>query len=240
MEINKIYCDDCLNIIKEMENNNIIPQLIICDPPYEFSINGGGLYNQKDLMQNIKDIGTNSFDFYKYIPHIITLQKNKINAYFFCNKELIFNYLKLAKETGCNYDILVLQKQNPIPAHKSSYEPEIEYIIYMRSPGVTFNGNLKSSSIYKKVYKVIIGHSDLKHPNEKPLNLIEKFVKVSSNEGDLICDFFAGSGTTLKAAKYNKRNFIGVEINKDIFTKTQRDLFTNKHNSIMDFEVRNE
>ena len=53
------------------------------------------------------------------------------------------------------------------------------------------------------------------HPHEKPLDLIDIFVKNSSNEGDLILDPFLGSGTTAMACQKNNRNSIGFELSKD-------------------------
>ncbi|GAB4201073.1 MAG: site-specific DNA-methyltransferase [Bacteroidia bacterium] len=48
----------------------------------------------------------------------------------------------------------------------------------------------------------------LPHITPKPIDLIERIVKASSNEGDLILDCFAGIGTTAIAAIKNNRNFI--------------------------------
>ncbi|MBG9980473.1 site-specific DNA-methyltransferase [Facklamia lactis] len=46
---------------------------------------------------------------------------------------------------------------------------------------------------------------------QKPEELIKKFILVGSNEGDIILDFFAGSGTTLSVAHKLKRKYIGIE-----------------------------
>lgn len=46
---------------------------------------------------------------------------------------------------------------------------------------------------------------------QKPEELIKKFILVCSNEGDIILDFFAGSGTTLSVAHKLKRKYIGIE-----------------------------
>lgn len=51
-----------------------------------------------------------------------------------------------------------------------------------------------------------------KHPATFPEKLAEDHIKTWSNEGDLVLDPMAGSGTTLKMAKMNNRKFIGVEI----------------------------
>jgi DNA modification methylase len=52
----------------------------------------------------------------------------------------------------------------------------------------------------------------LLHKAQKPLNLIEKLVDCSSNEGDIILDPFLGSGTTMEACLHLNRNCIGIEI----------------------------
>lgn len=50
------------------------------------------------------------------------------------------------------------------------------------------------------------------HPAQKPIQLMLKLVKVFSEEGETILDPFAGSGTTLRAAKDAGRKSIGVEV----------------------------
>lgn len=51
------------------------------------------------------------------------------------------------------------------------------------------------------------------HPTVKPLALMERIILASSNKGDVILDIFAGSGSTLVAAKRHNRNFIGCDSN---------------------------
>ena len=55
------------------------------------------------------------------------------------------------------------------------------------------------------------------HPTQKPLALIEYFVKTYTNEGDTILDFCFGSGTTGLACKNLNRNFIGIELDRTCF-----------------------
>jgi adenine-specific DNA-methyltransferase len=52
------------------------------------------------------------------------------------------------------------------------------------------------------------------YPTEKPEKLIEKLITLCSNEGDLICDFFCGSGTTLAVAEKLGRKWIGSDLGK--------------------------
>ena len=56
-----------------------------------------------------------------------------------------------------------------------------------------------------------------KHPTQKPEALINHFITVLSNKGDLILDPFMGSGTTGVVAKRHGRRFVGIELNNDYF-----------------------
>ncbi len=61
------------------------------------------------------------------------------------------------------------------------------------------------------------------YPTQKPVSLLERIIKASSNPGDLVFDFFMGSGTTLVAAQNLGRRFIGADINLGaIQTTTKR------------------
>ncbi|MEG4799093.1 adenine-specific DNA-methyltransferase [Microcoleus sp. ARI1-B5] len=50
------------------------------------------------------------------------------------------------------------------------------------------------------------------HPTQKPTSLLERIVKASSNEGDLVLDVFSGTFTTSFVAKQLKRKSIGIEL----------------------------
>ena len=52
------------------------------------------------------------------------------------------------------------------------------------------------------------------YATQKPLSLLERIIKASSNEGDLVCDFFGGSGTTAAAAEKLNRRWITCDIGK--------------------------
>jgi adenine-specific DNA-methyltransferase len=61
------------------------------------------------------------------------------------------------------------------------------------------------------------------YPTQKPLTLLERVIKASSNPGDIVFDFFMGSGTTMVAATSLGRKFIGADINLGaIQTTTKR------------------
>ena len=78
------------------------------------------------------------------------------------------------------------------------------------------------------------------HPTQKPVEIIERMIKASSPINGLVCDPFAGSGTTIEACIRNSRHYIGFELNNKYFKiiqkrierikdKTQNYLFTNVH-----------
>jgi site-specific DNA-methyltransferase (adenine-specific) len=53
------------------------------------------------------------------------------------------------------------------------------------------------------------------YPTQKPLGILERIVKVHSKEGDVVLDFFAGSGTTGEAAAKNGRGFVLIDENPE-------------------------
>ena len=58
----------------------------------------------------------------------------------------------------------------------------------------------------------------LGYDTQKPKALIERIIKASSNEGDLVADFYAGSFTTAEVCKDLNRNFIGCDISQKAVT----------------------
>jgi adenine specific DNA methylase Mod len=54
----------------------------------------------------------------------------------------------------------------------------------------------------------------LDYPTQKPEKLLERIIKASSNKGDLVCDFFGGSGTTAAVAERIGRRWITTDIGK--------------------------
>jgi site-specific DNA-methyltransferase (adenine-specific) len=50
------------------------------------------------------------------------------------------------------------------------------------------------------------------HPCQMPEGVLERIIRVASNEGDVVLDPFAGSGTTLAVAKRFKREWLGIEL----------------------------
>ncbi len=59
---------------------------------------------------------------------------------------------------------------------------------------------------------VVRGKVALGYPTQKPESLLERIIKASTNEGDVVADFFCGCGTTIAVAEKLNRNWLGVDI----------------------------
>lgn len=57
------------------------------------------------------------------------------------------------------------------------------------------------------------------HPTQKPVNLLKRLIEIFTDEGDVIIDPCAGSGSTLRAARELKRNSYGFEISGEFYNK---------------------
>lgn len=62
------------------------------------------------------------------------------------------------------------------------------------------------------------------YPTQKPIELLQRILRISTDEGDLILDPFCGSGTALVAAKLMMRGYIGIDTNADAIKLCQERL----------------
>jgi DNA modification methylase len=69
-----------------------------------------------------------------------------------------------------------------------------------------------------------VGRQRTGYPTQKPEALLDRIIRASSNKGDLVGDFFCGSGTTLAVAKRLGRSWIGCDENPDAVAITERRL----------------
>lgn len=81
------------------------------------------------------------------------------------------------------------------------------------------NYNIQNKNeLYSNVISVDIVKDDRgKHVTQKPLNLLKLLVSLSTQENQIVLDPFMGSGTTCLACKELNRNYIGIELYKDIY-----------------------
>lgn len=78
--------------------------------------------------------------------------------------------------------------------------------------------------VWEDIYPIGTENNErVDYPTQKPEALLERIIKASSNEGDIVMDFFAGSGTTLSVAEKLDRKWIGCDCGKlAIYTMQKR------------------
>ena len=67
------------------------------------------------------------------------------------------------------------------------------------------------------------------HPTQKPLPVLKRLIEIFTDEGDVVIDPVAGSGSTLRAAKDLKRNAYGFEISKDFYNKAKEEMLNDNY-----------
>ena len=105
-------------------------------------------------------------------------------------------------------------KQNPAPqVKKYKWMGDWEIIGLWKKPKGKPYIDIKYGHTLKDwgVRKVVRGHARFDHPTQKPIPLVERFIRYGTREGEIVLDPFIGSGTTALAAKYTNRRFIGIE-----------------------------
>jgi DNA modification methylase len=184
--------------------------MVFTDPPYKIETEGGCKGNiGQGLKKQGKDIefiaNFEPTEFLQVLPLIF--DKNKLNAYIFCNKELLPDYLVWARDSGYSFNVLIWKKPNAIPIG-DSHRPDIEYLLLFRKSAIWNNG-LKDVN-YSRCLE--FGRETGLHPTMKPIELIANEMKISSNENSLVFDFFLGSGSTMVASHQLKRKCYGMEL----------------------------
>ena len=198
--VNKLICDDCLNIMKQIPDKAI--DLIITDPPY-----GIGESNEKNLSRGIAgklgtypttDFGHYDWDKKRisddYIKTILRVSKNQI----------IFGGHFYATLLPVSSGWIVWDKDN---GNNPFSDCELAWTSYkkgIRKFKWRWNGMLQEDMANKE--KRV-------HPTQKPLALMKWIINKYSKNNDFIFDPFFGSGPTLVAAKQLGHLYSGVDIN---------------------------
>jgi len=183
--------------------------MVFTDPPYRYKKMGsGGVFNDgfEKLKDDIKDIV--NFDPTEFLNTLPLVFSKGINAYIFCNTDLVPDYCNWAKQNKYNFNILTWHKKSFIPASNNHHFPDTEYLIYI-SKSAIFNSGLDAN--YGK-YFILDNEKSNDHPTIKPLEIISNEIKIGSNINSLVFDFFLGSGSTMSASHQLKRKCYGMEL----------------------------
>ena len=103
---------------------------------------------------------------------------------------------------------------------KGSYAPKYEMIIFAHKGRRLLNGFR-----YADIIKANITGNKF-HPTEKPVGILEMFIKNSSDENAVVFDGFMGSGSTGVACVNTNRRFIGIELDKGYFEIAKKRIAT--------------
>lgn len=218
LEPNKIYCMDCLEGMKQIDNNSV--DLIVTSPPYE-DISGAG-YNgsKKDILffklysefvdklfneyyRVLKKTGQIFFNV-KSKTHIKTLKTPHWLEFLESFKQFKFKSYIIWKYAG-SFD-----------STSKRFHLDYEIIYHLsKSDDIYLNEKCGIKDPLTSVWYIPHNIKNRLHPTQMPEAVVERILKVASKERDIIMDNFIGSGTTAEACLRLNRNFIGFEISPE-------------------------
>jgi site-specific DNA-methyltransferase (adenine-specific) len=232
LELNKIYCGDCLEVMKGIPDKSI--DMILCDLPYgttackwDTIIPFEPLWEQYKRI--IKDNGAIVLTASQPFTSALVMSNPKMFKY--CGywiKDKPSNFLMGRKQplryveewtvfykNLCTYNpIMELREQKNKRKNKLTSSLLKNEIIGINEKTDKYQERLLSGTkdyIYPRNYQFFNNRTKGLHPTQKPVALFEYLIKTYTNEGDLVLDNCAGSGTTGVACKNLNRNFILIE-----------------------------
>ena len=219
----KLYNDNCMNVLKTLENDSV--HMTLTDIPYdEVNRSSGGLRN---LDKSHADIITFPLD--EFIDEIARVTSGSI--YIFCGSVQVSHIRNRFIEHKLSVRHCIWEKTNPSPMNgQHIWLSSIENCVFAKKSGATFNEHCKSA-----VWRNAIEHYK-DHPTPKPVKLMSRLIEASSNIGDTVLDTCMGSGAIGVAAKQCGRSFIGVELNKEYYDMTEERL-QSQTESVLNFLI---
>jgi len=234
----KIFQGDAIEILRNnIEDYSI--DLIFVDPPYNIGKNFNGL---KDKWKSDEDYLNWC---YQWIDLLLKKLKNTGSLYIMTSTQFIPNFdiylrdkIEILSRIVWSYDSSGVQAKN---YYGSMYEPIIfcvkdknnytfnandilveaktgskrKLIDYRKNPPQPYNTQKVPGNVWD-FPRVRYRMSEYEnHPTQKPVALLERIIKASTNEGDIVLDPFSGTFTTSFVAKKLYRKSIGIEINED-------------------------
>jgi len=221
--INKVICDDCLVAMKDIPDKSI--DMILCDLPYgttackwDTIIPFEPLWEQYKRI--IKDNGAIVLTASQ--PFTSALVMSNVKMFKYC-----WTWDKVSGKGHLVAKIRPLQQTEDVCVFgtgKIKYYPQMikrpKPVSIKEGSRTEIMGVKKTSqyrsvrdSWYPKTILTFSGGNGLNklHPTQKPVALFEYLIKTYTNEGDLVLDNCAGSGTTGVACKNLNRKYILIE-----------------------------
>jgi len=214
IETNKVYEMEALELLKQLQDNSI--DLVLTDPPYNISreTNFSTMKGHRGTTMDFGDWDKET-DIISFISHLPRTLKIGANVVIFNCWENIGDIAKAMRKNEIEPKrCLVLNKSNPAPFNRDRlFVNDVEFAIWgvYKNKDWIFN---REDKLEKCVLNTKVQSKKL-HPTMKDINIIEKLVKILSNEGGVVLDCFVGSGTTAVACKKLNRNFICSDINEE-------------------------
>lgn len=189
--------------MKELPDKSV--DLVLTDIPYD------GVNRESNGLRNLdkKDADILTFKLDAFVQECLRVCKGSL--YIFCGFEQISTIAIEYKKQSVNPRLIIWEKSNPSPMNGDvTWLSGVEPCVFGKFPNAIFNGNCRNT-----VLRYPTGNFETEHPTEKSFKLFCDLVQTSSKPGDIVLDPCSGSGTTLKAAKYLGRKYIGIEISAD-------------------------
>ena len=207
MKTNQIIQGDCLKKLRNFPDESV--DLIIVDPPYNIGVNYG-----KSKDRN-KDYHNWCSRWLKESERVLKSNGSLYVINYPENNSRLFN-----QETKLIFRRWIMWFYPSNIGHSKNNFTRASRSILFYTKGNKFKFNLKKGEVVEDVLhfnlvKNVSKEYIEKIPNQIPEKLISLLIETSSNKGDIVLDFFFGSGTTGVCALNLKRKFIGIELNKN-------------------------
>ena len=202
----ELWQGDCLELMKNIPDGSV--DLVLTDPPYGMAFKSNYRKEKYNEIQNDKSLEWLE----RYISECYRVLKNNSAIYCFCSWHNVDVFKQTIEKKFKIKNILIWEKNNTSMGDlKASYAPKYEMIIFAHKGRKLLNGFR-----YADIIKANRTGNKL-HPTEKPVDLLELFIKNSSDENAVVFDGFMGSGSCGVACVNTNRRFIGIELDEGYF-----------------------
>lgn len=204
LELNKIYCGDCLDFMGQMEDKSV--DLVLTDPPYGIGEHGG----KSESRCRSTGVTPSNYPNLNWDTKPPTL--HYFNEMFRISKnQIIFggNYFSLPPSPCW----IVWDKVNGENDFADCELAWTSFSTAVRKYRYKWHGMLQENMAHKEIRI---------HPTQKPVKLFEWIIKNYAQEGDVICDPFFGSGSSLVACIKTGHPYIGFEKERLYFDGAQK------------------